>query len=62
VFVVLKLRDAMAGAQTLCAVCGRGSALRHVLETFIVVDIVDLVCRRCLLRQDASVSPSRLDW
>jgi hypothetical protein len=62
VIVVLKLRDARAGAHALCVVCGVGSALRHLLETFIVVDLIDLVCRRCLLRQDASLSPSRLDW
>lgn len=38
-FEVLKLRDATAGAHALCAFCGRGRALRHLLETFIVADM-----------------------
>lgn len=56
---VLKLREAMAGAHALCAFCGWCSALRYVLEIFIVFDIVGEVfqvavfCKMYCLASDA---------
>jgi hypothetical protein len=40
---VLKLRTAAVGAHALCRLYGEGNALRHLLETFIVVIIIGVV-------------------
>jgi hypothetical protein len=44
VLEVVKLRDEAAGAHARCVFLGVESALRHLLETFIVVDIIRIVC------------------
>lgn len=49
---MLRLRAAVVGAQTFCVLCGEGSALKHLRETFIAVDMVGVFEEGCCRSQD----------
>lgn len=53
VFEVLKLRYEAAGVHDLCAFFEVESALRHLLEAAIVVDMICAVCVGCSVSQEA---------
>lgn len=53
VFEVLKLRYEAAGAHDLCAFFEVESALRHLFEAVIVVDMICAVCVGCSVSQEA---------
>lgn len=62
VLEVLKLRYEAAGAHALCAFFDVGSALRHLLEAVIVVDML-VWCIGCCVSQEALAFASKvLDW
>ena len=50
---VLKVRGAVAGAHAFCAFFGVESARRHLLEAFIVVDMINMARSWCCVLQMA---------